>query len=244
MSNSNTNQDSNKQDDRELEPHFLQIPTPVVKDDDLQPTDRMVYGAVYFYSQFKDGYCKASNGTLGRAANITPKTVRNCLTRLEENGHIKREYKTKHRSKRLAIHPLVAIPGGGVSSNRDRGVPKQGQGVSLDNEHNKKSTEKRNKSENKKTMQKNQFDTFWEAYPRKVGKQRAKQVFLKLEQDKFAAIMKALQDQKDTTQWQRNGGQFIPHPTTWINQGRWEDDPEAYNHETEDKETGVEVKSY
>lgn len=27
-------------------------------------------------------------------------------------------------------------------------------------------------------------------------------------------------------QWQRDGGQYIPHPATWLNQGRWKDEIE------------------
>ncbi len=30
---------------------------------------------------------------------------------------------------------------------------------------------------------------------------------------------------------------YIPHPKTWLNQARWEDDPEAYNSTNGDQET-------
>ncbi len=29
---------------------------------------------------------------------------------------------------------------------------------------------------------------------------------------------------KDTDQWQKEGGQYIPNPATWLNQNRWEDE--------------------
>jgi len=32
--------------------------------------------------------------------------------------------------------------------------------------------------------------------------------------------------QKATEQWRKDNGQFIPHPQTWLNQRRWEDDVE------------------
>ena len=33
--------------------------------------------------------------------------------------------------------------------------------------------------------------------------------------------------QAKSVQWQRNGGQYIPNPATWLNQGRWDDKPSA-----------------
>lgn len=36
-------------------------------------------------------------------------------------------------------------------------------------------------------------------------------------------ILAAVQAAKRSDQWTKDGGQFIPHPATWINQGRWDD---------------------
>jgi hypothetical protein len=30
--------------------------------------------------------------------------------------------------------------------------------------------------------------------------------------------------QRQSAQWQRDDGQFIPHPSTWLNGRRWEDE--------------------
>lgn len=72
------------------------------------------------------------------------------------------------------------------------------------------------------------FNEFWKAYPRKVNKNGAKKSFMripKLEQD-FELIMNKLEDFKKSKSWQDNNGQYIPHPQTWINQKRWEDEME------------------
>lgn len=37
-------------------------------------------------------------------------------------------------------------------------------------------------------------------------------------------LLKALEEQKKSLQWTKDGGQFVPHPTTWLNQERWEDE--------------------
>lgn len=70
------------------------------------------------------------------------------------------------------------------------------------------------------------FEIFWKAYPRKIGKDKAYPIFLKLNPDKdlLAIILAAIEQQKTLPQWQNDGGQYIPHPATWLNQGRWKDE--------------------
>ena len=69
------------------------------------------------------------------------------------------------------------------------------------------------------------FDTFWREYPRKVGKGDARKKFAKaLTKTSFDNIMAALQRVKASAQWTKDGGQFVPHPATWLNQERWDDE--------------------
>lgn len=66
------------------------------------------------------------------------------------------------------------------------------------------------------------FDKFWEAYPRKVGKAKAEAAFLKVTVG-IDVLLAAIEQQKKSAQWQKEDGQFIPHPATWLNGKRWED---------------------
>jgi len=70
-----------------------------------------------------------------------------------------------------------------------------------------------------------EFEIFWEAYPRKVGKKKAR-VAWRSAKDKpdVADIIKVIDHAKKTEQWTKENGQFIPHPSTWLNEGRWSDD--------------------
>lgn len=68
------------------------------------------------------------------------------------------------------------------------------------------------------------FDKFWSAYPRKAGsKQKARQAFEKVDVP-LEVLLRAIETQKRSPQWTKDGGQYIPHPTTWLNGRRWEDD--------------------
>jgi hypothetical protein len=70
------------------------------------------------------------------------------------------------------------------------------------------------------------FEKFWEAYPRKVAKKKAHRAWAKLKQspELLAMMVDALNKQKSWDQWTKDGGQFIPHPATWLNQERWTDE--------------------
>ena len=70
------------------------------------------------------------------------------------------------------------------------------------------------------------FDAFWVEYPKHVSKQDAVRAWGKLKPDKELQdkIMAALEQQKRSDQWNRDGGQYIPYPATWLNRRRWEDE--------------------
>lgn len=69
-----------------------------------------------------------------------------------------------------------------------------------------------------------EFDSFWEHYPRKVGKLAAKTAFSKaLSLTDVSNIQEALRRLHQEVRGQDQ--KFIPHPATWLNQGRWDDEP-------------------
>jgi hypothetical protein len=73
------------------------------------------------------------------------------------------------------------------------------------------------------------FETFWTAYPKKIGKGAAEKAFQKVKGIDLDVLLTAIAKQKSSEQWTKDGGQFIPMPTTWLNQRRWEDG-EAVSH--------------
>ena len=70
------------------------------------------------------------------------------------------------------------------------------------------------------------FNQFWDAYPKHIAKQSAVKAFEKLKPDEklLEAMLKAIEMQKESKQWEKDGGAFIPYPATWLNQRRWEDE--------------------
>jgi hypothetical protein len=80
----------------------------------------------------------------------------------------------------------------------------------------------------RKDMLKESFLLFWENYPKKKAKADAEKAFLKLspDQETMNRILSAIEQQKESADWKKDGGQFIPYPATWIRARRWEDQDE------------------
>ena len=119
-------------------------------------------------------------------------------------------------------------------SERTRSLPSE--------EEEEEETETESKSEaksNPNTSRASAFDVFWKAYPKKTGKEAARKSFARAKAD-IGTMLSALEVQKQSEQWTKNNGQFIPNPTTWLNQGRWEDEVQtkssgfAYNADFEE----------
>lgn len=75
------------------------------------------------------------------------------------------------------------------------------------------------------------FDRFWKAYPRHQAKPTALRAFERLNPDEglLETMLKAIDIQKQSDQWVKDDGRFIPHPATWLNQRRWEDEIKEVN---------------
>lgn len=71
-----------------------------------------------------------------------------------------------------------------------------------------------------------QFEEFYSKYPKKVKKQDVKKWFKKNKpsNELFSSMINSLEQFRASKEWQKDGGQYIPYPSTWLNQKRWEDE--------------------
>jgi hypothetical protein len=74
------------------------------------------------------------------------------------------------------------------------------------------------------------FEVFWSHYPKKVGKQAAKRSFTDAKKNaKPQAIIEAATAYAAAVaKWPADQQRFVPNPQTWLNQGRWDDDPSSW----------------
>lgn len=138
------------------------------------------------------------------------------------------------RSKRYAKN---GAKGGAATQSKINGLTDaQTNGLTLKHKHIQKTntqtqtdTSPTSASPKEADVYGERFDAFWNAYPKKVGKGAAEKSFKKLKPsgDLLQRMLSAIETQKQSDQWKRDNGQYIPNPATWLNQTRWEDEGTA-----------------
>lgn len=69
------------------------------------------------------------------------------------------------------------------------------------------------------------FEEFWSAYPKKKGKGDAEKAWKRNRiNGSLSKVLAAIESQKQSKDWQKDDGQFIPFPATWLNRRQWEDE--------------------
>lgn len=69
------------------------------------------------------------------------------------------------------------------------------------------------------------FEEFWKAYPRRKGKGAARIAWKKHKCSSILPqILVSVRSCKISDDWTKEGGRYIPHPATWLNQEGWFDE--------------------
>lgn len=75
------------------------------------------------------------------------------------------------------------------------------------------------------------FEEFWQQYPRKVAKRAAQKAWLKMSHQERQDAIQAVKNHKRYWTIKSTASEFMPHPATWLNQARWEDELDMTHHE-------------
>lgn len=77
----------------------------------------------------------------------------------------------------------------------------------------------------KETLSKKYFALFWESYPKKIAKKEAQKAWkhLSVNETLYQEICDAVEKQKEQYDWQKEKGQYVPYPSTWLRGERWKD---------------------
>jgi hypothetical protein len=73
------------------------------------------------------------------------------------------------------------------------------------------------------------FDEFWKVYPKKVAKGDARKAWTQTSKLRppIDKILKSVYAARASKQWMKDEGEYIPHPSTWLRQERWDDEHEV-----------------
>ena len=83
---------------------------------------------------------------------------------------------------------------------------------------------------NTDTAEPSGFALFWQAYPKKVAKPSAIKAFkaVKLKDGEIDSILTDIETRKESDDWIKQDGKYIPLPATYLNNRRWEDGETAH----------------
>jgi hypothetical protein len=92
-------------------------------------------------------------------------------------------------------------------------------------EEEKKLTPSSNGQPVAKSSLRDDFEKIWTAYPLKKGRKPAFAAWCRLKpRPPIEVVLAAIEKAKRSRDWVKDNGEFIPHPTTWLNQERWTDE--------------------
>lgn len=176
----------------------------------------------------------ASYGKLAAETGLSVKEVRTALSHLKKTGEVAHKATSKFGLFTVVNYnkyqSLDTQEGGqGAVRGQSRGSQGAVKGQQLNNENNENNEYIPPISPKGAKKDWPGFDDFYSCYPKHTGKQAALKAWNKLKPNPQLQqlIIKAVEKQKQSQQWTKDGGQFIPLPATWLNGQRWEDELEV-----------------
>lgn len=168
----------------------------------------------------KPGETVTDRKTISRALNVSESKIQRILNLFKSEQQIEQQTSTRNR--------LITVINWQDYQSSEQQIERQ---VNINRTTSEQPLYKQECKNERKTSINDQFDAFWKAYPRKIGKQKALKAFERIKPDNalLSTMLNKIEAYKKTDQWQKNNGQFIPHPTTWLNAGSWEDEIEGGN---------------
>ena len=161
--------------------------------------------------------CNPSQKLLAEECSMGLSTLKGHINALEEAGYLETVNVFKDNAQKPNQYLLK------FTSSPNLATPPSGSGYPPSQNL---ATEPEVKTRIEPVVQKNNyFDEFWKAYPRKTNKGFARKVFEKLKVDDamLTKMIQAIYVQNKNV-WKDKDQQYIPHPSTWLNGERWDDE--------------------
>lgn len=196
--------------------------------------------------KFKADLLQRSYQSFSDQFGFSKQQVRDALDRLEKFGVIKRHFRTIEANNQkynnvLFIELITPILfkvttlslskwGGSPSEKVDPPHFKEETNTEITTENT--TEKKKGVSEQPKIEKQNEysegFEKFWKAYPvckRKTKKSESFKTFKKYESDfNLDLLLTILEKLKNSKDWIKDDGDYIPAPQAWLNQRQWEND--------------------
>lgn len=218
------------------------LPSPVRYDRRLSASEKVFFSEITALSD-QCGYCYAGNGYFSELYDTSDRTVQRWVKHLQELGYVVVTNVRDGTAMQRRISPLPDAPyeetpeteadknvgeRHPVSAGDKNVAPTPTKMSPIPRQKCRLEQYKNNNTSNNNTTRAcaRGFDRFWAAYPRKVGKGAAERSFERIRPDAalLDGMLRAIETQRQSDTWLRG---YIPNPATWLNQRRWEDEPDG-----------------
>lgn len=170
--------------------------------------------------------CWASNEHFASMFGCTSRKVSDSVSKLIKCGYVRViGYDGRKRYLRSCLKVVFADGGSPFQSDTNEFSSQTNEifySDSRDFLHSNTDRETENKTN--KVIHMDGFDRFWKEYPNKVKKSVAFQKWQTMNLEKIADVIVEDVKQRAKTEWTGEGEAYVPHPTTYLNQRRWEDE--------------------
>ena len=200
----------------------------------IKPATKVVLYWLADHHNSETGACFPSLNTLANECEMDRSTVVRHLDALEKAGFIARDKRTRANGSQTSTAYILTMPP--VAKYNSPCGKTQQPPVAKCDPHNlgkinlgSEPVLEANASKSLTSLKVDNFEEFWSRYPRKVAKPNAKKAYAKaIRKHRHDDIMFGLSQHLSAMAAKDN--QFIPHPSTWLNGERFNDEPEPTNH--------------
>lgn len=203
-----------------FENNFTQIPNSWARDSRIGFRAK---GILLLLMSHSDGW-RTSLEEIAKISSDGVSAIRTAVDQLEEFGYLTRTKVRGDNGQWINAEWVLTDPFETPSLEKPTVEKPQVEKPHAENQTLKNTNIKENQDKEYKVLE-DAFTRFWEIYPRKEGKGVARLSFIKAVQKlkgDYETLLLRVRDYANDPNLPEK--QFIPHPSTWLNQERWEDD--------------------
>lgn len=221
--------------------YYAIIPANVRYDNELNPNAKLLYGEITALCNEK-GYCWSNNDYFSKLYNVSKTSISKWINLLVEKKYIKSEILYKENSKEIIGRHLYIL-NTPIEDNFNTPIEEK---LNTPIEEKLKDNNTLNNNVDNNIIIKEKFEKFYSEYPRKVKKDLVRKWFIKNKpsDELFEIMMSSLYKFKKTYDWIKENGKYIPYPSSWLNEKRWEDEIEEMKEKEKEGEPVVEIFDY
>lgn len=210
--------------------YYAILPAVVRYDKSISELAKLFFAEITALSN-KFGYCTASNKYFADLYGKNPQWVSKVIQSLFKAGHINIFIGNNFERKIFPLTPYLPIVEKHDTPRGKTLPPPRGKAEYNSTSINIKSnidTELPAEADSD-SIYPSDFLKFWNLYPKKTGKGDALKSWKKLKvgTSLLARILKSVEEHISSDQWKKDKGRYIPNPSTFLNQRRFDDTVEV-----------------